>query len=322
MRIDAPSAGRPARLPLLDALRGAALLAMIFYHFSWDLRFFGYIATDVATELGWRIFARSIASTFLALVGVGLVLSTRRGFHAGRFLRRLGIVAAAAAAVTIATYFAMPDAYIFFGILHAIAVSSVLALPFVWAPIPLVIAAAIFSLLAPTLFSGPVFDAPALLWLGLATYLPRTNDYVPIFPWFGVVLAGVLAARVAPRLWARMPPLKFNVPAPRLLVLGGRYSLVVYLTHQLILLSVVWLAAQIVPPSLLAFEPAYVEGCTASCVGAEAGADVCRRTCACLADRSQAEGLWRDLMRQTLSVEQERRYFALADACRAASEAP
>lgn len=317
MRIDAPSAAAPARLPLLDAVRGAALLAMIFYHFSWDLRFLGYIATDVAGDLGWRIFARSIASTFLALVGVGLVLSTRRGFSRARFLRRLGVVAAAAAAVTIVTYFAMPDAYIFFGILHAIAVSSVLALPFVWAPIPLVIAAGIFSLLAPTLFSAPFFDAPALLWLGLGTYFPRTNDFVPIFPWFGVVLAGVVAARLAPRLWAKMPPLKFTVPAPRLLVVAGRYSLAVYLLHQPILLSLVWLAAQVSPPSLLAFEPAYVESCTASCVEAEVGADACRRTCACIADRSQAEGLWRDLMRQTLNPEQQQRYFALADTCRA-----
>ena len=315
MRIDAASAGRPARLPLLDAVRGAALLAMVFYHFSWDLRFFGFIATDVATELGWRIFARSIASTFLALVGVGLVLSTRRGFDSSRFLRRLGIVTAAAGAITIVTYFAMPDAYIFFGILHAIAVSSVLALPFVWAPIPLVIAAAILSLFAPALFSGPIFDAPALLWLGLATYLPRTNDFVPIFPWLGVVLAGIVAARLGPRLWARMPPLKFGVPAPRLLVVAGRYSLAVYLLHQPILLSLVWVATQITPPSLLAFEPAFVEGCTAFCVEGGTAAEVCRNACSCVAERSQAENLWRGLIQQTLSAEESERYFKLVDAC-------
>jgi hypothetical protein len=36
----------------------------------------------------------------------------------------------------------------------------------------------------------------------------------------------------------------------------------------------------------------------------------------------QAEGLWSDLMRQTLSAEGEQRYFALVDACRAEAETP
>src|SRR5687768_1672935 len=87
------AAGPLPRLPLIDAARGAAILAMVVYHFSWDLRFFGFIAADVAGGLGWRVFARLIAGAFLFLVGVSLVLATQGGFDRARYLRRLGIIA-------------------------------------------------------------------------------------------------------------------------------------------------------------------------------------------------------------------------------------
>src|SRR5687767_1474691 len=110
MRLDAPAATAPAaRLAWIDAARGIAIVAMAVYHFSWDLRFFGFIAADVAADPGWRAFARLIAGTFLALVGVSLVLSTRHGFDPRRFLRRLGIIAAAAMAITVVTRFVFPE---------------------------------------------------------------------------------------------------------------------------------------------------------------------------------------------------------------------
>ena len=320
-RIDAPAAASAARLPWIDAARGAAILAMIVYHFSWDLRFFGFIAADVTGDPGWRMFARSIAGTFLALVGVSLVLATRRGLDRSRFLRRLGIVAAAAVAVTAATRLAMPDSYVFFGILHAIAVSSVLGLAFVRAPLPVVIAASIFCFVAPALLSGPTFDAPPLLWLGLSTYTPRSNDYVPVFPWFGVVLAGIGLVRLV-RL-VRPGWLQLLVrPAPRQLVWAGRHSLAIYLLHQPILIGLVYLAAQISPPDLLNLQASFLESCSAACVESDQELPFCRRTCACLAARTQTEGLWNGLIRETLSESELDRYWTIASECRQAAEGP
>jgi uncharacterized membrane protein len=326
MRIDAPSAASPsARLPLIDAARGVAVAAMIVYHFSWDLRYFGFITADVADEFGWRIFARLIAGSFIFIAGVSLVLATRNGLNLRRYLTRLAILVGAAAAITVATWFVFPDNFIFFGVLHHIALASVLGLVFIRAPLPLVIAASALCFVIPALLAGPAFDHPALVWLGLASYFPRTNDFVPVFPWFGVALAGMATARLAPAIPAGAQLVsairRYGERTPRKLLWAGRHSLAIYLLHQPILFGLVYLAAEIAPPDLLGFEPAFVESCAASCTESGPEAGICRQTCECLADRSQAEGLWGDLMRETLGQEQTRRYFELADACRAAPAA-
>ncbi|WP_164177085.1 heparan-alpha-glucosaminide N-acetyltransferase domain-containing protein, partial [Streptococcus pneumoniae] len=73
---------------------------------------------DSALEPGWRWFARCIAGSFLVLVGFSLILATRNGINRKAYVRRLVMVAGAAALVTLGTWFALPHAYIFFGILH------------------------------------------------------------------------------------------------------------------------------------------------------------------------------------------------------------
>jgi uncharacterized membrane protein len=317
MRIDAPSAARPARLPFIDAARGVAVLAMVVYHFSWDLRYFGYITADVAEGPGWRLFARAIAGSFLFIVGIGLYLSTRSGWNWRRYVRRLGVIVAAALAITIVTWFVFRDSFIFFGILHLIAVASVLAIPFVRAPVSIVLAAAVICFAAPALLAGPAFDHPALLWLGLASYFPRTNDFVPLFPWFGVVLLGIAAAQLAPRFATIPPPMPRWLVEPHWTLLwAGRHSLGIYLLHQPILFGLVWLATQMAPPDLRSFEASYLGFCETACVESGVDAELCRASCVCLAERSQAEGLWDGLLRQNLDAEGEARYFTLADQCR------
>ena len=61
------------RIPLVDVLRGVALAAMAVYHFAWDLSFFSLADFGVTENPLWIAFARAIAGSFLALVGVGLV---------------------------------------------------------------------------------------------------------------------------------------------------------------------------------------------------------------------------------------------------------
>jgi len=315
-RLDPAPVGA-GRVALVDAARGVALAAMVVYHFAWDLRFFGYIETNVVADPAWRIFARTIAGSFLFLVGISLVLATRRGFDTRRFLRRLAVLAAAAGAITAATWFVFPDAFIFFGILHCIAVSSVIGLAFLRAPVWLVAAAALLALAAPHLLAGPAFDQPALIWLGLATREPRSNDFVPLFPWLGVVLLGILAARLAPKL---LPgSVGHSVSAPGILVWAGRRSLPIYLVHQPVLFGLVYLAAQIAPPAPPSFAEWHEATCTAQCVAADREAGACRALCGCLTDKAEGAGLGPALVAGRLGPEDTGRYFALAAQCEAGS---
>ena len=146
---------------------------------------------------------------------------------------RLGWIAGAAAVITIATLVFSPNAPILFGILHCIAVASVLGLVFVRLPgwVSLVLAPLVVAL--P--FVGDLsIDHPALMWLGLRSIPPASLDYVPLFPWFGATLAGIAFAKLAAPLVERQG-LAF---AP----LGwlGRHSLAFYLLHQPVLLAVLY----------------------------------------------------------------------------------
>jgi hypothetical protein len=69
-------------------------------------------------------------------------------------------------------------------------VSSVLGLPFVFLPAPVTALAAAVVLVAPHVVGHPLLDAPELYFLGLGRGLPDTNDWVPLFPWFGMVPKG------------------------------------------------------------------------------------------------------------------------------------
>ncbi|SEM74823.1 heparan-alpha-glucosaminide N-acetyltransferase [Palleronia pelagia] len=225
-----------ARVAWIDRARGIALVAMIVFHFSYDLDMLGVTQWDVGGAPGWRLFAMSIAGSFIALAGVSLQLAHGRGVRWRGFLRRLGQLVLAAAAVTLATHYAM-GAAVWFGILHAIAVFSVLALPFLFAPGWLVALAALLTLAAPHVLTSDLFSHPALYPLGLSPTRWFALDYEPVFPWFAATLAGLLVARIA--------PLPRGPVASDLLARMGRHSLVIYLLHQPILLAILMGARQL-----------------------------------------------------------------------------
>ncbi|KQT60294.1 hypothetical protein ASG54_08995 [Aureimonas sp. Leaf460] len=230
--------------------RGLALLAMALYHFTWDLDNFGYVERGLATTGGWKIFARCIASSFLVLVGIGLVLAHSRGIRWRPFLLRLGQVAAGALAITVVTYFATPESYVFFGILHHIALASLLGLAALRLPwfATALLAALVVAL--PFAVSTTWTEPAALAWIGFAAKIPVTNDFVPVFPWFGAVLAGMALAQLGLRTGAfdRLRAANPGFARARPLAFLGRHSLVFYLLHQPLLFGLVMLATHFVPP--------------------------------------------------------------------------
>ncbi|MDE2358115.1 MAG: DUF1624 domain-containing protein [Betaproteobacteria bacterium] len=231
-------ADRPGRVPSLDTLRGIAIVAMAAYHFCFDLRYFGFLRADLEHDWRWITARTLILSTFLLVAGASMVLADRdRQSARRRWLAHAGVIAIAALAVSAGSYLMFPQTWIWFGVLHAIAASLVIARPFVRRP-AIAMAAGVAIIVAGLAFQNAAFDNRALGWLGFMTAKPATEDYVPLFPWTGVLLLGTGLGHLLVRTrFAVLGPLE---RAPRLLAFLGRHSLAVYLVHQPILIGALW----------------------------------------------------------------------------------
>ena len=233
------------RIPHLDIARTAALGGMAVYHFFYDLELFGFLPGGMLQAGYWRELALLIAGSFLFLSGVSLFLAHHDGIRWRAFGRRVVVLAAASAAISLVTYLAIPDRFIHFGILHSITVASLLGLPFVFLPSGVVIAAGAAVLAIPQVFRDDAFNAGWLLWTGLSTERRPSMDFEPVFPWFGVFLFGIAAAKLLVMFGGfRTLVEQRKSRAVELLSWPGRNSLAVYLLHQPIILGVLWIVSR------------------------------------------------------------------------------
>lgn len=231
-----------SRYPIIDTLRGVAILAMMTYHFGFDLSMQGYILQDLNHSLPWLVARSLILSTFLFVAGFSLALAQHHSAKQ-RWLR-LARIAGCALLVSLASYFMFPDSWIYFGVLHFIVLATVLCW-FLMRYEKWLLPLALAVLGLGWLYQSATFNQPMLQWLGMMTYKPMTEDYVPIIPWLGVMLIGL---RVG--VWATAHPATTQVkwplsvmPPHTLKPVGwlGRHSLAVYMLHQPLLLGLLWI---------------------------------------------------------------------------------
>ena len=320
MAIAPPAEDRGRRIAAIDAARGVAIVAMVVYHTAFDLSARSLIPVNILRDPGWIVFARSIASTFLLLVGVGLVLATRNGLRRGPYLRRLGLIAGAACLVSLVTWWVEPDAFIFFGILHEIALASVLALPFLWLPGVAVAAVAAAVIALPFFYASPVFDWPPLWWVGLSATTPVTVDYVPVFPWFGVVLCGILAGRLMVADFLDTPLARWRPAdaAGKAAVWAGRWSLVIYLVHQPLLYGLFWAAGPFLKPDETALRRNFMDQCSQACHLQGRDDATCNTFCGCMFTNLDGTDLLSMRSLGDMSADQRSRWDGILAACRPA----
>ncbi len=236
-----PPAPVPApRLDRLDALRGAAIVWMVAFHFAFDLNHFGLLEPrqDFYRDPFWTGQRTAIVSLFLLCAGAGQALALQAGQAAPRFWRRWAQVAGCALLVSLGSMLMFPHSWISFGVLHGIAVMLVLArfvAPRLGTAVLLALAGA--ALLVPLLVQHPFFDTRWTNWVGLSTRKPVTEDWVPLLPWLGVMLVGLAGTRWLLRkrnggfLAGALP----RAAAP--LAFLGRWPLTVYMLHQPLLIG-------------------------------------------------------------------------------------
>jgi uncharacterized membrane protein len=234
-----------ARLWEVDALRGFAIVEMVLYHFTWDLNYFGLFQANLL-QGPWQWFARSIATLFIVVMGVSMTLSyTRESQRLGRkllfgkYLLRGGKIFGLGLIITVATYFFIGRGFVIFGILHLLGLSIILAYPFLhlnrW--ISLVIGLLIIG--AGMYMDSLVVSFPWLIWLGVKQAGIYMVDFYPVLPWFGLALMGIfIGYTLYPQGIRRffLPNLADILPLRGLRFLG-RYSLLIYVIHQPILIG-------------------------------------------------------------------------------------
>ena len=239
----------PPRVVVVDAARGGAIVAMIAYHVCFDLTYFHWADWPMLDDPRWIACRSAIVTSFLFLVGVSLALRDDRERATGRsawfdrgFVRRWSQVAGAAALVTAGSALLFPATFIYFGVLHFVAVALWLCrrAPRLGGGAIVLGVAAIALGLA---FDSEAFDPKRVDWIGFAAHKPVTEDYVPLFPWLGVVLIGcgigAAWARRAFRLWPGVDAAWRATPVALRTTLAamGRWSLTIYLLHQPLLIG-------------------------------------------------------------------------------------
>ena len=230
----------PLRFAVIDVLRGCAIVLMVFYHFCFDLRYYGYIQANFNTDNFWLGFRTLIVSLFLCLAGLSLVLANRKGIAWAGWRKRFTMLAGCAALTSASSYALFPQTWIFFGVLHFIAAASVLGLAFLRLPKAALILGIILIILGCTL-KLPWFDQAGLQFIGLMTYKPFTEDYVPLLPWFGVVLFGMFLGHGALEVKRLAPLMQWRPKGAAPLAYAGRHGLLIYMLHQPLLMGMLLL---------------------------------------------------------------------------------
>jgi len=312
------------RLTLVDAVRGAAIIGVAVFHLYWDMRFLGFLGGDDFRDLMWQGFARLLVSTFLTLVGVSLVLAHGRGIRWRAFWRRFAIIAGAAAIVSVGTYIAFSDAFVYFGVLHAIAIFSVLGVLFVRAPLALVVAVAAVFLFTHFFIQSEIFNVKALSWIGFWTQHPYTQDLVPFFPGFGFTLAGVAGTRMVVGAGGldAIARVDFNGWWYRFLLVCGRWSLVIYLVHQPLLLGILYPLSEILPEESATRAAQFVTECEATCQAGGDNRNYCEAYCGCALDMVESSDLWAALQADDPTEDQQASRNAVVELCQAMTGPP
>ena len=237
------------RYPLLDAIKGVALLWMTAFHAAYDMAYLGWYAIDFRNDPVWTWQRAAIVFLFMFCAGCGQSIATAQNQSLSRFGRRWVQIAGCALLVTLGSMFIFPQSYIFFGVLHSMAVLIIIArisarLTAIWLWF-----LAVIAIFMPWFFTHLLFDVDSHVWhylnsawfnwLGLISQKPYTEDFVPVFPWLGCVWLGCAVMRTWRKGHAGLDA-KIQLPMSnnrliRLLAFLGKHSLLYYMMHQVVL---------------------------------------------------------------------------------------
>jgi uncharacterized membrane protein len=232
------------RAGILDEVRGFAIICMVVYHTMFNLNFFLGAHVPVFFDAGFDVIRDIFAGTFVFISGC-VCRYSKNNFKRGAQCFFLGMI------ITFVTAFAVPDAPIYFGILHMLGTSMLLfgllegmldKIPvFLGLPLGLILFLASyhvsegyigFSKLLIWKIPRVVYDAKLLFPLGFDGSDFSSTDYFPLMPWFFLFISGTFFGET---IVSNSMPSWFYGTRFKFFAAAGRNSIWIYILHQPVL---------------------------------------------------------------------------------------
>jgi uncharacterized membrane protein len=247
------SAEGSPRYLAIDTLRGLAMVWMTVFHFCFDLQQFGYLRANFYADPLWTWQRVAIVSLFVFCAGFSQAVAVQQAQPWARFWKRWRQIAFCALLVSAGSYAMYPQSFIYFGILHGVALMLILVRfsahwgRWLWLAGAVTLAMPLIAIHAHSTVSGAEFlNEKWFNWLGLISRKPVTEDYAPLFPWLGVMWWGMAAGQWCLKLrpkWLNTTETGLFAAASRPLALLGRWNLSYYMLHQPVMIGALMLLA-------------------------------------------------------------------------------
>ena len=220
------------RIEEIDSLRAIALVMMLVSNFVTDLNYFGLMDVEKGDQWWW--LARATAFLFVSISGISYFLAHQKKYDFMDTFERTKRLVFWAFMITMVTYIFAPAAYVRFGVLHLLALASIIAFPFARKP-------GIAFGIGIVLLLIPLSTNTNFVWFGLQETGTFAVDYFPLNPWLGIFfLSLAFSSIIYPE---SKPILQINWPEKWLWF--GRNTLIIYVIHQPILIGSLVISGQI-----------------------------------------------------------------------------
>ncbi len=242
-----------SRIRYIDCFRGLAIVNMIIYHLLYDLKYIFLLDLPFFTIPSWFVYQQYIGMSFIFISGVSANYS-KRLLKNGLKLLAISMV------ITIITAYISRDLVIYFGVLHFLSI-GMLVLYFYkkfdsmksqqFYNYTFLCSLIIFILIyRSVLLKDGLYNflyvylskLPLSFVLGFPDKAFHSADYYPLIPWLFLMISGYIFAKTKyhTALENCFRRVRF-FDKVKFLEYMGRHSLVIYLSHQIVLYLLIYL---------------------------------------------------------------------------------
>lgn len=225
------------RIHIIDSLRGFTIISMVLFHLFYNINYYWRLGFYEGTIFN-KIWQLSIAMSFFLISGItSNFLTRKKNLVRGIKTSLLGF------AISLITYVFAKEQLIIWGVLNGLGLCMIIGgllkdklSQKLW-PIFILLFAFTYKIPSASLYKIGLFKAlydRNLFFLGFPSLEFYSNDYFPLIPWIFAYLAGL-------SLGAYLIDKNFFSYRGRENILAkiGKYSMPIYIIHQIILYPLV-----------------------------------------------------------------------------------